>query len=361
MGNQTPLYAKHQASGAKIVDFAGWDMPLHYGSQLDEHQQVRTDAGVFDVSHMLVVDLHGQQTYEFLRRLLANDIGKLKNPGKALYGCMLNAEGGIIDDLITYKLADDRYRLVINAGTRSKDLAWIQTQSTGFSLQITPRTDLCILAIQGPNAIAKAAQLFPADLYQKITQLRPFEAVEQESYFIARTGYTGEDGLEIVVAADEAPAFWDKILAAGIHPCGLGARDTLRLEAGLNLYGTDMDETTTPLESNLSWTVAFEPSDREFIGRSALEAKKPSIKQRMVGLVLEQKGVLRNHQKVLVANVGDGEITSGSFSPTLQQAIALARIPLTTDTHCLVEIRGQQLPARIVKPPFVRHGKKAFT
>ncbi|HVV68624.1 MAG TPA: glycine cleavage system aminomethyltransferase GcvT [Gammaproteobacteria bacterium] len=360
MGQKTPLYTKHLDAGAKIVDFAGWDMPLHYGSQIDEHHQVRKDAGVFDVSHMLVVDLAGSRVEDFLRRLLSNDVAKLKNPGKALYTCMLNPQGGVLDDLIVYKQDGDRYRLVINAGRREQDLAWIKQQSQGFAVEITPRTDLCILAIQGPNALTKASTIFPAALYEKIKALRPFEAVEQAGYFIGRTGYTGEEGVEVLVPASEAPVFWDKILASDIKPCGLGARDTLRLEAGLNLYGSDMDESTTPLESNLGWTVAFEPKDRDFIGRAALEAQKPLISRKLVGLVLEQKGVLRNHQKVIISENGCGEITSGSFSPTLQEAIALARIPVTESTQCSVEIRGQQIPARIVKPPFVRHGKKTF-
>ena len=360
MGQKTPLYAKHLAACAKIVDFAGWDMPLHYGSQIDEHHQVRKDAGVFDVSHMLVVDLTGSQTEDFLRRLLSNDVAKLKNPGKALYTCMLNPQGGVLDDLIVYKQDEQHYRLVINAGRREQDIAWIKQQSDGFAVKITPRTDLCIVAIQGPNALTKAAAIFPAALYEKITALRPFEAVNDANYFVGRTGYTGEDGLEVFVGADEAPVFWDKILAAGVKPCGLGCRDTLRLEAGLNLYGSDMDENTTPLESNLSWTVAWEPKERDFIGRAALETQKPLTTQRLVGLVLEQKGVLRNHQKVFIPDNEPGEITSGSFSPTLQEAIALARIPVTDTSRCFVEIRGQQLPARIIKPPFVRYGKKTF-
>jgi len=360
MGQQTPLYQQHQQAGAKIVDFAGWDMPLHYGSQLEEHNQVRKDAGVFDVSHMVVVDITGIQAYDFLSYLLANDIGKLKNPGKALYSCMLNEDGGIIDDLIVYKLGDQRYRLVVNAGTREKDLAWLQKQSAHFNVVLKPRPELVILAIQGPNAIPKTAQVFPTDVYAKIQAMRSFEVLEDEDFCIARTGYTGEDGVEVIFPATKAAAFWQNLLNAGIRPCGLGARDTLRLEAGLNLYGTDMDESTSPLVSNLSWTVAWEPQERNFIGRKALELQKPQVTQRLVGLVLEQKGVLRNHQKVIIPDAGEGEITSGSFSPTLQQAIALARVPSSIGEQCFVDIRGQQVPARVIKPPFVRHGKKAF-
>lgn len=357
MTQKTILHPQHQQAHGKLVDFAGWDMPLHYGSQLEEHHYVRKDAGVFDVSHMAIVDIKGQQSEEFLRTLLANDVAKLKQPGKALYGCMLNEQGGIIDDLITYKLAENRYRLVVNAGTREKDLAWLNQQSQAFAVQLTPRPDLAILAIQGPNAIAKSAGAFAPDLYVKIQALKPFEVTEAGDYCIARTGYTGEDGVEAMIPAEDAPLVWDKLLAAGIKPCGLGARDTLRLEAGLNLYGADMDESKTPLESNLTWTVAWEPPSRNFIGRAALEAQKNHLTHKLVGLVLEQKGVLRNHQKVVVPEVGEGEITSGSFSPTLQQAVALARVPIATQDQCFVEIRGQLVPARVVRPPFVRHGK----
>lgn len=360
MGQHTSLYERHQQAGAKIVDFAGWDMPLHYGSQLDEHHIVRQDAGVFDVSHMTVIDIDNPEAANFLRYLLANDVAKLKNPGKALYSCMLNEQGGVIDDLIAYRLAEQCYRLVVNASTRTKDFAWIEKQAKPFAITPQLRTDLAILAIQGPQAIAKIAQVFPAEQYTQITGLRPFEVLEYNSYCVARTGYTGEDGLEVILPAIEVGAFWDQLIAAGIKPCGLGARDTLRLEAGLNLYGADMDETTSPLESNLSWTVAFEPVERDFIGRKALLAQKEHLQHRLVGLVLEQKGVLRNHQKVIVPNIGEGEITSGSFSPTLQQAVALARVPIGIGSQCFVEIRNQQIPAVVVKPPFVRHGKKAF-
>jgi aminomethyltransferase len=360
MSNKTPLYAKHQQAGAKIVDFAGWDMPLHYGSQMEEHHQVRQDAGVFDVSHMTIIDISGERTQDFLRYLLANDIAKLKTPGKALYSCMLNEQGGVIDDLIVYRLGEQRYRLVVNASTREKDLAWVQKQSRPFNVQLQLRTDLAILAIQGPNAIAKTAHVFPQDAYTHIAALHAFEVFGYDEYCIARTGYTGEDGVEAMIPVNAVEAFWDKLLAAGVKPCGLGARDTLRLEAGLNLYGTDMDEATTPLESNLSWTIAWEPKERDFIGRAALEIDKAKQNRRLVGLVLEQKGVLRNHQKVVIPEIGEGEITSGSFSPTLQQAIALARVPHQVGGHYFVEIRGQLLPAKVVKPPFVKRGLKTY-
>jgi len=357
MTQKTCLYDCHLQSSAKMVDFAGWDMPLHYGSQIQEHHQVRQDAGMFDVSHMTVVDFTGADVAKFLRYLLANNIDRLV-PGKALYTCMLNEQGGVIDDLIVYKISDDFYRLVVNSATHDKDLAWFQKQAKGYQFNIKERQDMAMIAIQGPHACTKIAALFTPAEQDILASLKPFTFAQLNHLFVARTGYTGEDGFEIILPAVEAPAFWQKCLTADIKPCGLGARDTLRLEAGLNLYGADMDETVTPLESNLTWTVAFEPKDRDFIGRNALENQQ--VKSKLVGLVLEGQGVLRNHQKVMVENKGMGEITSGSFSPTLNKGIALARVPMDAVDECFVEIRSKQIPAQIIKPPFVRQGKKTF-
>ncbi|MDR3478954.1 MAG: glycine cleavage system aminomethyltransferase GcvT [Gammaproteobacteria bacterium] len=359
MGKRTPLYECHLQAEAKIVDFAGWDMPLHYGSQLQEHHQVRQDAGLFDVSHMTIVDFTGRDVSLYLKHLLANNVDRLV-PGKALYTCMLNEQGGIIDDLIVYKLSEDFYRLVVNSGTHDKDLAWLAKQAKAFQITIKERTDLAMLAIQGPRVRQKIASLFTPAQTQLILDLKSFHAVTVDDYFVARTGYTGEEGFEIILPASKASTFWQQLVAVGIKPCGLGARDTLRLEAGLNLYGADMDEKVTPLESNLSWTVAFEPADRDFIGRSALlEQQLAGVRYKLVGLVLEGQGVLRNHQKVIVDGVGEGEITSGSFSPTLNKGIALARVPVNTKESCLVGMRGKLVPAQVVKPPFVRQGKQA--
>jgi len=360
MAQKTSLYDCHLQLSAKMVDFAGWDMPLHYGSQIQEHHQVRQDAGMFDVSHMTVVDLTGPDAAKFLRYLLANNIDRL-TPGKALYTCMLNEQGGVIDDLIVYQIAADFYRLVVNSSTRAKDLAWLQQQASNDSLKIMERQDIAMIAVQGPQVRTKIGALFTPAEQQMLTALKPFTAVQIDHLFVARTGYTGEDGFEIMVPAAEAPAFWQKLLAAGIKPCGLGARDTLRLEAGLNLYGSDMNETVTPLESNLAWTVAFEPKNRDFIGRKALEKQlADGVQSKLVGLVLDGQGVLRNHQRVIVENIGEGEITSGSFSPTLSKGIALARVPANTADECLVEIRGKHILAQVIKPPFVRQGKKTF-
>lgn len=355
---QTALYNKHLEAGGKMVDFAGWEMPIHYGSQLEEHHQVRTDAGMFDVSHMVVVDFTGEQVKDFLRHLIANDVAKLKESGKALYSCMLNENGGVIDDLIVYYLTDTFFRMVINAATRDKDLAWINQQAENFTVDINERDDLSMIAVQGPNARAKALDLLDAETAEKVDALKPFYAYPSGENFYARTGYTGEDGFEIMVPNEQAAQLWDDLKAAGIEPIGLGARDTLRLEAGMNLYGTDMDETTSPLVSGLGWTIAWQPEDRDFIGRSALEKEKSADKkQKFVGLVLEDRGVLRGHQKVITENVGEGEITSGTFSPTLKKAIAMARVPADIGGTCTVEIRGKQLKAKVVKPMFVRNGK----
>lgn len=354
MSQKTPLYAKHVSLGARIVDFGGWDMPLHYGSQLDEHHEVRQHSGMFDVSHMTVVDLCGTGSRSFLRHLLANDVSKLKQEGKALYSCMLNAQGGVVDDLIVYWMGEDRYRLVVNASTREKDLDWIHAQSTAFSVEIEERAELAMIAVQGPEAREKTAQVLGAS----VLDISRFQGVEVGEAFVARTGYTGEDGFEVMIPQGAAESFWQSLLDVGVKPCGLGARDTLRLEAGMNLYGQDMDQTTTPLESGLSWTVAWQPEDRDFIGRAALQKQKQQgdIK-RFVGLVLLDRGVLRHGQELELSSGEQGEVTSGGFSPTTGKAIAFARIPAGTDTQLNVIIRGKRLNAQIVKPSFVRNGK----
>jgi len=357
MGQRTPLYDLHLALGAKMVDFGGWDMPLHYGSQVEEHHEVRRDCGVFDVSHMTVIDVTGAQAKAWLQHLLANDVERLHRPGRALYSTMLNERGGIVDDMIVYRL-DDAYRLVFNASTRDQDLAWMSAQLGAYDVQLHERAELAMLAIQGPQARHKIAELVTQSRATLIQQLKPFEGAIDGDWFIARTGYTGEDGLEICLPANQAPGFFNDLVGAGISPIGLGARDTLRVEAGMNLYGQDIHQDVSPLASNMAWSIAWEPASRQFIGRAALEAEKAvGVAHKLVGLVLEERGVLRAHQVVRIADVGEGEITSGSFSPTLSKSIALARVPMATADRAEVEIRGKWYPVRVVKPTFVRHGK----
>ena len=355
MGQRTPLYDQHLALGAKMVDFGGWDMPLHYGSQVEEHHQVRRDCGVFDVSHMTVVDVAGPDATAYLQRLLANDVSRLVQVGKALYTAMLNERGGVVDDLIVY-LTEWGYRLVVNASTRDKDIAWMQALTEGFTVEVKERPELAMLAIQGPHARAKTAELVNQGRAALIQELKPFNGRAAGDWFIGRTGYTGEDGLEIILPAEQAPDFLSELVGAGIPPIGLGARDTLRLEAGLNLYGQDMDEAITPYEAALGWTVALD-ADRGFIGREVLERQHAAgAPRQMIGIVMDEKGVLRHGQKVLTAN-GEGEVLSGTFSPTLGKAIAFARVPAGDPGAVRVDIRGKEIPVRVVKFPFVRDGK----
>lgn len=367
MPQRTPLYADHLAANARMVDFSRWEMPIHYGSQIEEHHAVRRDAGLFDVSHMCAVDVTGTDAAHFLRHLLANDIAKLTTPGRALYSCLLNEHGGIIDDLIVYFFTPTNYRLVVNAGTAEKDIAWMQAQRAGFSIDITPRREgahaLAMLAIQGPQAREKFWAAFPASR-AATESLAPFQAAEwrtgNDTWLIARTGYTGEDGFEITLPAALASMTWQALIATGAKPCGLGARDTLRLEAAMNLYGQDMDETRSPDESNLAWTVDLRDASRDFIGKSALARRRESHQTtyQLTGLLLLERGILRAHQKVFTA-LGEGEITSGTFSPTLNQSIAFARLPVdvAVGDEVSVAIRDKQLAARVVKFPFVRNGK----
>lgn len=363
MAQRTPLYAAHVELGAKIVDFGGWDMPLHYGSQLAEHHQVRGHCGMFDVSHMASVDVEGADASRFLRRLLANDVIKLQAPGMGLYSVMLNDHGGVVDDLIVHALGDNRFRLVVNCGTRDKDLAWMAAQGRSFTVAIQARPDLAMIAVQGPAAMATVRSLVDGATAQALTALGGFHGVASGGWFFSRTGYTGEDGLEITLPGAEAESFWWRLHRAGVPPAGLGARDTLRLEAGLNLYGHEMDEDISPLEANLAWTVAWQPDDRDFVGRAALIRQRAAgVIRKLVGLVMAERGVLRAHQPVRVAGAAaTGEITSGTFSPTLGCAIALARVPLATADRAEVEIRHKWLPVRVIKPGFVRHGKQVFS
>ena len=359
MAKQTALFDTHVAAGAKMVDFGGWDMPINYGSQIKEHNVVRVAAGMFDVSHMTVVDISGADAKPYLRYLLANDVEKLQEVGRALYSGMLNEQGGVIDDLIVYRL-EQGYRVVVNCGTREKDLAWMALQAQDFDVLIEEKPRLAMLAIQGPQAISKVNAVLGAAVAEQIEQLALFSAAWHGDWFIARTGYTGEDGLEIILPSDEVVAFWQQLKEAGVAQCGLGARDTLRLEAGMNLYGNDMDDGVSPYAANMGWTIAMKPVDRNYIGRAALEAEQASgLTHKLCGLVLLDKGVLRSHQLVNVGD-GEGEVTSGSYSPTLDKSIALARLPIHAQGEVVVNIRNKNLRALVVTPPFVRNGVKVY-
>jgi len=365
VGLRTPLYQKHIEAGAKIVDFGGWDMPIQYQSLLEEHHAVRQSAGVFDVSHMTVVDIGGADAKSWLQYLLANDVAKLTEVGRALYSAMLNDNGGVVDDLIVYRLQQG-YRLVVNCATREKDLHWMASKARGYAVAIKERPDLAILAVHGPDSVNKVCGLLTPELAQGVLALGNFRALEAGQWFIARTGYTGERGLELLVPNEDAPALWDQLLAAGVHPIGLGARDTLRLEAGMNLYGHDMDESVSPLAANMEQTIALEPISRQFVGRAAIEqhriAQAAGELPVLTGLVMEERGVLREGLRVLCeGDTGncEGVITSGTFAPTLKHSIALARIPAGS-RNCRVDLRGKLVPVRIVKPNFVRFGKKVF-
>ena len=355
--SHTALHAAHDALGAKMVDFHGWHMPLHYGSQLQEHQQVRQHAGLFDVSHMTIIDIKGSDARSFLRHLLTADMDKLPNTGRALYSCMCNDQGGVIDDLIVYQRSSSLYRIILNSATRTRDLAWIREQVNPYKVDIHERNDLAMIAIQGPKAMTQSLNVLPTTLADTVSNLKSFAYVEWEDLFIARTGYTGEDGLEIIASPAHIISLWQALINAGIQPCGLAARDTLRIEAGLLLYGQDMDESITPLESSLGWTIAWDPSDRDFIGRESLESqRKQGTHHKLVGIILQGKGMLRSGQRVIIKGLPDGIITSGTFSPTLGQSIGFARVPPETPDTVEVDIRDKHQHATVGNIKFIKKG-----
>lgn len=358
---QTVFYPAHIVAKAKMVEFCGWEMPINYGSQIKEHEAVRTDAGMFDVSHMAITDISGADAKKFLQNLISNDVAKLEKFGfgKALYSGMLNETGGVVDDLIVY-YTEFGYRLVTNAGTYEKDMAWIKEHAAKYNINLVERRDLAILAVQGPNAIGKVSAIKPT-LADKLVGLKPFSSIEDNGYFYARTGYTGEDGLEIMIPNTEALSFWQELLSQGVVPCGLAARDTLRLEAGMNLYGHDMDDNISPSECNMDWVVDVKDESRNFIGKSAYQKFGANgVKLRQTGLVMLGKGILREGQKIVHNGVEVGVITSGTFSPSLKLSIAIARLNHEITGDAAVDIRGNLESVKIVKLPFVRNGKKVY-
>lgn len=357
MPKKTPLYQSHEALNAKIVDFHGWLLPIHYGSQLQEHEAVRKHAGMFDVSHMNTIEVTGEQAESFLRYLLANDVAKLSD-GKALYSLMLNESGGIIDDLIVYRIQPNVFRVVLNAATREHDMQWIMQQAKSFDVHIESLSDVVNIAVQGPKARELSIPCLPAELRSLAKVLKPFSCVVQNGWQVSRTGYTGEDGFEILLPISEAADVWQSLIDQGIAPCGLGARDTLRLEAGLNLYGNDMDESVSPYAANVAWTLSM-TDDRDFLGKIALLSQKETETQQLLGLVLLDRGVPRAEQLIYINDQQVGVLTSGTFSPTLQRGIGFARVASTcqADDLCVCDIRGKRIESRLVKLPFVRHGK----
>lgn len=358
---KTALYDQHVNAGAQMVPFAGWQMPLHYGSQIEEHQVVRESAGVFDVSHMVTTHCRGEQAQAFLRYVLANDVAKLKAPGRALYTCMLNESAGILDDLIVYYHAPDHYRLVTNAATREKDLAWLNKQAQDFQVTLEEDTSGVLLAIQGPLARERTQAVLPESLQPVVMDLKPFTSLSGAGFFVGRTGYTGEDGFEVYAPKDQVQDFWEALLRQGVKPIGLGARDSLRLEAGLNLYGNDMDEGVTPYESNVGWTVALNPPEREFIGREALELSRESVSLALTGVVLPSRGMLRTGMEVYAGDRSIGTITSAVYSPTLKHSIAMARVQAGHTGEWSVDLRGKRCPIQAVPLPFVKQGAPTFS
>lgn len=353
---KTPLYQAHIDLNAKVVDFGGWALPVNYGSQIEEHHAVRKECGMFDVSHMTVSDIKGPDTLAFLQKMLANDIGKVSNsPGKALYSCMLNEQGGVIDDLIVYFLSNEHCRLVTNAGTNAKDMAWLTQHAKQFDIEFNEKPELALIALQGPTAIETCLKVLPTEMSDIAAKLSRFQGGFIGDEFIGRTGYTGEDGFELIINANTANSLWSDFIEAGVQPCGLGARDTLRLEAGMALYGNDLDEQHTPLESGLKWTVGLN-DDREFIGKAVL---LDNPKHHLAGLILNDRGVLRGHQEVYLGDERIGEITSGTFSPSLEKSIGLARLnkKLAIGDNVEIAVRNKRLKAVIARYPFLKDGK----
>ncbi len=357
----TPLHAAHLKMAARMVDFGGWEMPLHYGSQIAEHHSVRRHCAMFDVSHMTIVDVLGEQAKPYLGYLLANDVGKLTVKRQALYSVMLNHDGGVIDDLMVYVI-DEGFRVVVNCATRVKDLAWMRARATGFDVVINERADLAMIAVQGPEAVARVQTAVATEAVRAIADLPRFSAIMLGTHHYARTGYTGEDGVEVMLPAQDAVALWWRLHEVGVAPAGLGARDTLRLEAGLDLYGHEMDEQTSPLAANLGWTIAWHPATRHFVGRDAITAQREQgVTDKLVSVLMTARGVLRTEQKVYFADTGQtGVITSGGFSPTLGYAIGLARVPKAAGAVAEVEIRGQRKAVRLLTPGLVRNGVPIF-
>lgn len=353
----TALNAVHRALGARLLCVGGWEMPVNYGSVLAEHHAVRRDCGMFDVSCLMQVDIHGPDARVFLWRLLANNVDKLEQPGRALYSPMLNDDGGVMDDLIVHRLADQHYRLTLDPERAATTRAWLDTWRTHWRQTVTlstPEDGRITLAVQGPNARARVWAVLP-EIHAVTAMLPAWAHVQVGACFVASTGYTGEQGFEITLPAPQGLALWHALRAIGVTPCGVGARDSLRTEAGLRLHGRDLDASLSPLDAGLGWAVDM-TDGRDFIGRQAMLAR--GQQWRFLGLQLLGKGLLRDQQSVLTEH-GPGQITSASYSPTLDAYIALARLPMGVAVGDLAHasLRGRPLPVRVMPPRFVHHGR----
>ncbi len=345
-----------------MIDFHGWDMPINYGSQLSEHEQVRNSCGIFDVSHMTILDFEGKDVKEFLRKLLANDINSLNEDFDGLYSALLNESGGILDDLIAYKL-ESGYRLVFNCATRESDISWVVSQVGDMNVSFSERLDLSMIAMQGPDVFEVLSRCFSAETSNELKKKRPFQGLMENGTLVTTTGYTGEKGVEIMIDNEKANSLWQKAIQSGARPVGLAARDTLRLEAGMNLYGFEMDKMISPLECNMAWTVSLKDKERSFIGKEAFELKKKNGDHDLLkGLLFEDRCIVRSNQEIFFdeKKTKEGIVTSGTYSPTLKKSIALARIVHSDKETCLAEVRGKIFTAAIGQPRFIKEGKVVF-
>jgi aminomethyltransferase len=365
---RTPLNAVHRSMGGRMVDFGGWDMPVQYpAGTVEEHLRTRRAAGLFDVSHMGEIDVRGKDAISFVNSITSNDVSKLID-GQAQYSAFTTPDGTVIDDLLVYRFTEDRLLLVVNAGTTEKDWAWIKSHHRNEAVELRNVSgDYCQLAIQGPRAI---------EILQPLTDLRLSElkyyhfadgTVDGVQTIISRTGYTGEDGFEVYAAANMAERLWQKILDAGgfgsddgVLPCGLAARNTLRLEAGMALYGHEIDETTTLLEANLGWICKLNKGD--FVGRNRLaKQKEEGVRRRLVGFEVKERGIARDEQDVLINSERVGKVTSGSPAPYLKKNIGMAYVPsefANEGQPILIDVRGKLVGAEIVKTPFYKREKQ---
>jgi len=362
---RTPLFDAHRTAGARLVPFAGWEMPVQYQGVLAEVKAVRTSVGLFDVSHMGRVRVHGADALTYLQYLTVNDVARLpENGGVAQYSLLCREAGGVIDDIIVYRLGQNEFIVVVNASNREKDLSWMRGHAAAFSdVVLDDETDrTCLIAAQGPRAVEMVSALSDRDLTVMPRFGLDETVVANIPVMAARTGYTGEDGLELFCRNADSEALWAALVQAGAVPCGLGARDTLRLEAALPLYGHEMDETVPPFEARLGWVVRLD-KEGDFLGKNSLRALKSGNKRQiLVGIIMEGRAIPREGYAVMAGNGGPeaiGHVTSGTFSPTLGKGIALARIAAgyaNRDSIIDVVVRDARHPARITSLPFVKHG-----